>query len=195
MDGSPLYPLGHHPVRRNYTLDVTEELQPLSRSEHPVRYYYIDFGLSERFSPGTPSLVVGDVGRDAEVPELSSTVPYDGYKADIYALGNLFHKEVVQVRLRRLHIPRELNHRHCMQKYNNVDFLMDLIEPMKQREPVSRPPADELVSRFKEIRNRQGPLSYHWRLGSKSEPAYERMLNDTVAIAWEGISQLRKLVK
>ena len=77
--------------------DVATNLKPLSRMEHPVRYYYIDFGLSEHFAPGASSLVVGDVGRDAEVPELSSTTPYDGYKADIYALGNFFYKEFVQV--------------------------------------------------------------------------------------------------
>lgn len=97
MDGSPLYPQGHHPVRRNRTLDVVETVKPLSRMDHPVRYYYIDFGLSERLPPDGPSMVLGDVGRDAEVPELSSTIPYDGYKADIYALGNLFYKEIVQV--------------------------------------------------------------------------------------------------
>ena len=94
MDGSPLYPAGFHPMRRGFSQDVIDELKPLSRMEHPVRYYYIDFGLSERFSPGASSLVIGDVGRDDEVPELSSTVPYDGYKADIHALGNLFHKEL-----------------------------------------------------------------------------------------------------
>ncbi|RPD57825.1 hypothetical protein L226DRAFT_494930 [Lentinus tigrinus ALCF2SS1-7] len=176
MDGSPLYPRGHHPVHRSYSLDIINEVKPLPRADNPVRYYYIDFGLSERFSPGASSLVVGDVGRDAEVPELSSTVPYDGYKADIYALGNLFYKELVQ------------NH-------NNVDFLMELIEPMKQREPAARPSAHKLVSNFKEIRDRQSPSSYRWRLGSKSEPAYERMFNDTVAVAREGLSQLRRLVK
>ena len=72
---------------------------------------------------------------------------------------------------------------------------MDLVDPMKQREPALRPSAGELVSRFNDICNRQSPSSYRWRLGSKSEPAYERMFNDTVAVAWEGLSQLRKLVK
>ena len=32
-------------------------------------------------------------GRNDEVPELSSTVQYDGYKADILASGNLFYKD------------------------------------------------------------------------------------------------------
>ncbi|RDX48603.1 hypothetical protein OH76DRAFT_1404513 [Lentinus brumalis] len=176
MDGSQLYAGGFHPMRRGFSLDVIDELKPLSRADHPVRYYYIDFGLSERFAPGAPSLVVGDVGRDAEVPELSSTIPYDGYKADIHALGNLFHKEL------------EL-------KYHHVEFLRELVMHMKQRDPAARPPASELVTMFRQIRSRQPPTSYRWRLGSKSEPAYERVLNDTVAVAWEGLSQLKRLVR
>lgn len=98
MDGRALYPRGHHPIRKNRSLDTIEALTPLQRIDHPVRYFYVDFGLSVRFPPGSPTLVVGDVGRDAEVPELSSTVPYDPFKADIYALGNLFDKEFEQVR-------------------------------------------------------------------------------------------------
>lgn len=98
MDGRALYPRGHHPIRKNRSLDTIEVLTPLQRIDHPVRYFFVDFGLSVRFPPGSPTLVVGDVGRDAEVPELSSTVPYDPFKADIYALGNLFDKEFEQVR-------------------------------------------------------------------------------------------------
>ena len=97
MDASSLFPQGYHPVRRDHTPDVMEEVKPLSRMDHPVRYYYIDFGLSVRFPEGASPLVIGNVGRDAEVPELSSTALYDGYKADIYALGNLFSKEFEQV--------------------------------------------------------------------------------------------------
>ena len=72
-----------------------------------MRYYYIDFGLSVQFPPGAPTVTVGDVGRDTEVPELSATVPYDAFKVDIFALGNLFYKEFYQVspRLDHAHLP------------------------------------------------------------------------------------------
>ncbi len=98
MDARPLYPEGHHPVRQDYTPDGMYRISPLSRTDRPVRYYYIDFGLSVQFSKAASPYVVGDVGRDTEVPELSDTVAYDAFKVDIFALGNLFCKEFYQVR-------------------------------------------------------------------------------------------------
>lgn len=97
MDGRPLYPRGHHPIRRNYSVDAIYELSPLSRLDHPVRYYLIDFGISTRFPEGSSTYVTGLKGRDKEVPELSSDVPYDATKVDIFTLGNLFRQEFVQV--------------------------------------------------------------------------------------------------
>lgn len=97
MDGRSLYPNDHHPVRMDYSPDALYELHPLSRIDHPVRYYFIDFELSTRFLEGGSSYVLGRKGRDKEVPELSSTVPYDAFKVDIYSLGNLYDKEFLQV--------------------------------------------------------------------------------------------------
>ena len=97
MDARPLYPEGHHPVRRNYTPDSMHRISALSRADRPVRYYYIDFGLSTHFPPGTSPYVVGDIGRDRDVPELSDDVPYDAFKVDIYSLGNVYDQEFQQV--------------------------------------------------------------------------------------------------
>ena len=97
MDGRPLYPHGHHPVRRNRSIDGLYEATALSRTEHPVRYYYIDFDLSVRFAEGQPHLVLGDVGREDKVPELSADVPYDPFKVDVFILGNLFRQSFLQV--------------------------------------------------------------------------------------------------
>ncbi len=101
MDGRALYPGGYHPVRRNYTPDAMFNATPLTRTEQPVRYFYIDFGLSVMFSDGDPHYAVGDVGRDDKVPELSSDIPYDPFKVDIYALGNLYFKEFEEVRFEK----------------------------------------------------------------------------------------------
>ncbi|CDO77289.1 hypothetical protein BN946_scf184753.g39 [Trametes cinnabarina] len=120
-------------------------------------------------------MVVGDVGRDDEVPELSSTVPYDAFKADIYALGNLLDKEYEQ-------------------RYHRLEFLRPIIATMKQRQPELRLPADELVVLYKQILHTVNKNAPQWRLGLKSEGPYERMLNDTVAVARNGINNLKRYV-
>lgn len=105
MDGSPLYPGGHHPVRTEYTPDALYEVKPLPRAERSIKYYYIDFGLSSLIPEGSSPYVVGRAGRDKEVPELSSTVPYDAFKVDIYALGNMYYHEFEQVHMQVLTPP------------------------------------------------------------------------------------------
>ena len=42
--------------------------------------------------------MLGTDGLDSDVPELSSKVPYDAFKVDIFILGNLFRKELFLVR-------------------------------------------------------------------------------------------------
>ncbi|OSC97553.1 kinase-like protein [Trametes coccinea BRFM310] len=176
MDGRVLYPQGHHPVWRNRSPDAIHDLEPLHRIDHPVKYFYVDFGLSVRFSTGQSTLVVGDVGRDASVPELSRTVPYDAFKADIYALGTFFDKEFAQT-------------------YRYTEFLRPIINSMKQREPGLRPTANALVDAFEGIRETVNPADLRWRLAPKSEPVYERIFNDTVAVTRNSLSQLRRFVQ
>ncbi|KAI0669469.1 kinase-like domain-containing protein [Trametes maxima] len=176
MDGRALYPGGHHPIWRDRSLDAIEDLIPLPRSDNTVKYFYVDFGLSAQFPPGSSSFVIGDVGRDAEVPELSSTTPYDAFKADIYALGNLFHKELEQ-------------------QYHGLDCLRSLVGAMKQRDPELRPTADQLVTMFKDTRKTLTSSNLRWRIGSRSEPIYERLFNDTVAVTKDGLSRLGRFVR
>ncbi|KAI0629613.1 hypothetical protein C8Q77DRAFT_1065309 [Trametes polyzona] len=173
MDGSALYPGGHHPVRLDHTPDAIYTAVPLTRSERRVRYLYIDFGFSCHFPPGTSPYAVGDIGRDTEVPELSTTVPYDAFKVDIFALGNLYAKEFEE-------------------KYAGLQFLAPLIDAMKRLQPQARPPADQLLAQWMAIRDSLGQNTYRWRLSSKSEAPLGRMINDTVAVAWEGINNLKK---
>ncbi|OSD00975.1 kinase-like protein [Trametes coccinea BRFM310] len=175
MDAKALYPNGYHPVRLGYTPDTLYPVTALPRAGRKVRYFYIDFGLSARFPEGSSSYVLGDVGRHADVPELSKTVPYDAFKVDIYSLGNvylqLFEKE-----------------------FTNVEFLQSLIEMMRQQRPDQRPTADEALREWQKIRESLSESLFRWRLVPKAEPPIERVVNDTVALAWEGIHHLKKLV-
>ncbi|KAI0330378.1 kinase-like protein [Cubamyces sp. BRFM 1775] len=176
MDAASLYPGGHHPVRRHYTPDGLYEVTPLPRGDRSVTYLYVDFGLSSWFSGDAPPYVVGRVGRDKQAPELSSTVPYNAFKLDIFTLGNLYSQEFEQ-------------------RYNSMQFLVPLIDNMRQPRPESRPTAAQLLAQWEEIKADLKVSLFRWRLGPKTEPAVERVLNDTVAIAREGIYHLRKFVR
>ncbi|KAI0325870.1 hypothetical protein GY45DRAFT_1374426 [Cubamyces sp. BRFM 1775] len=148
MDGKALFPDGHHPVRLNYSPDAIYKVNPLPRAGRSIQYFYIDFGLA---------------------------FPYDAFKMDIFAPGNLYAKEFEQ-------------------KYNDMQFLIPMIERMKQRQPELRPTAEEVYNQWIEIRDSLNKNTSRWRLSPRSEAAIGRMLNDTVAVAWEGISHLKKYV-
>ncbi|KAI0776836.1 kinase-like domain-containing protein [Trametes elegans] len=175
MDAKPLYPEGHHPVRIGYTPDGIYPATPLPRAGRSVKYFYIDFGLSSRFSEGESSQVVGELGRDRDVPELSADLPYDAFKVDIFCLGNLYSKEFEQ-------------------KYQHMDFLLALIEPMTKLDPALRPTAEQAFRQWEKTRATIADYLLRWRLARKTEQALERVVNDTVAVAREGIYYLRKLV-
>ncbi|KAI0629583.1 kinase-like protein [Trametes polyzona] len=176
MDARPLYPHGHHPVRLGYTPDTLYPATALPRAGRGVKYYFIDFGLAQHFPKGASSLVVGDVGRDDAVPELSDTVPYDAFKVDIFTLGHLFATEF-------------------QEKYKNVDFLLPLIEPMTQRRPELRPTADQVLRKWTEQRATLNETFLRWRLAPRDEQPLSRVVNDTVAVAWEGVYRLKKFVR
>lgn len=99
MDASAMFPQGFHPMRELALPDVSGLAPILHRVDVPVRYYYIDFGISTRFATNQgPTLVLGTQGLDDEVPELSDTIPYDPFKTDIFIVGNLFRQQFLQVR-------------------------------------------------------------------------------------------------
>ncbi|KAI0364014.1 kinase-like protein [Pilatotrama ljubarskyi] len=175
MDGTPLYPEGYHPVRIHRAPDAIHDARPRARVEYPVKYFYIDFGLSVRFHAGASPRVTGKVGQFTDIPEMSSPAPYDAFKADVYALGRLFNHEFEQ-------------------KYTNVHFLKPIIEMMMQRQPDLRPSAAELLKIFRQMRATMEETTLRWRLVLRSEQPYERLFNDTVAVAKEGISNLKRMV-
>ncbi|OSD00970.1 kinase-like protein [Trametes coccinea BRFM310] len=175
MDAKAIYPGGHHPIRRGYTPDALYAVSPLPRAGHNVRYIYIDFDLSERFPEGGTTYVLGKVGRDVDLPEASNEVPYDAFKADVFSLGNVYTK-------------------FFERNFQNVEFLYSLIELMKQRRPEDRPTAEEALWEWKKIRATLSDSLFRWRLVPKTEAPMERVVNDTVAVAWEGVYRLKEFV-
>ena len=102
MDAAVMYPKGHHPAHPNFNSDLTAHATSIPRLGvwPPVKYYFVDYGISTHVQPGEHALVVGDFGIDQEVPELSRSVPYDPFKVDIFIIGNMFKKQLCEVSAR-----------------------------------------------------------------------------------------------
>ena len=89
-----MYPLGFHPVHEALLGDSTTFAPVIPRLEVGVKYYFVDYGISSYFPPGSQrELVLGIAGRDRDVPELSNSVPYDPFKVDIFTIGNVLRGE------------------------------------------------------------------------------------------------------
>jgi hypothetical protein len=111
MDATELIPDGFHPQFPSKTLDLSQKVNPLSRSalKVPIRYYFIDFSESSWFRSETSSeddgkparqpvdktlrrLVYGGDCQDPLIPELNSRKPYDPFIFDIGVLGDVFEE-------------------------------------------------------------------------------------------------------
>ena len=96
-DPRPLFPDMYHPVQRYRSRGWKGKAKYSTRTENPVRYYFIDFGISSWFQPeDTNRLVTGMFGLDRDVPELSNDIPYDPFKVDVFILGNCFRERFTQ---------------------------------------------------------------------------------------------------
>ena len=100
MDARRLIPKGFH-FSWQYSHDppfYLDDFKHTTRSAvAQVDYFFIDFGLSTRFSCYEQRrLVTGKGGQNKTVPELSHEFPYDPFKVDIYQLGGVF-QELIEV--------------------------------------------------------------------------------------------------
>jgi len=94
MDATHMFPQGFHPVDDILLHDLSGAAPVVPRLDVGVRYYFVDYGISSYFPPGSRrELVVGIAGRDQDVPELSNNVPYDPFKVDIFTIGNVLRGE------------------------------------------------------------------------------------------------------
>ena len=94
----PLYSELPHFVKKGKSYDFKRRISRFTRTERPVKYYYIDFGLSYKFSSEKDNLVRVAFGGDKSVPEYKDAkTPKDPYKIDVYCLGNLIKKDMIEV--------------------------------------------------------------------------------------------------
>ncbi|KAI0643711.1 hypothetical protein C8Q79DRAFT_1120662 [Trametes meyenii] len=146
MDATAMYPKGFHPIREGFLPDNSGQAPVLHRIDVPIKYYFIDFGISTRFSVNQqPRLVLGTQGLDDEVPELSDTVPYDPFRTDVFIIGNLFQQQFLQ-------------------RFSNARMLSSLVMRMVSKDPTRRPDAAEALREWKAIRRRVYRPQRFWRL-------------------------------
>ncbi|KAJ6496860.1 hypothetical protein DFH09DRAFT_945771 [Mycena vulgaris] len=158
MDGQHLFPHGFHPQYQDMKRDKFETPTHYTRTQRPVKYYIIDFGLSRKFQEGEVPRTYIIEGGDSSPPEfgtiqerLDSAIPHkllDSFPTDIYYLGNMIRRNYFDTA-----------------KFG-FEFMRPLVSDMVQDDPAKRPTIDEVVARFDEIR---AGLS-SWKLRSDSPP-------------------------
>jgi hypothetical protein len=101
MDGS-MYPDSWHPCRDYKTRDYSGDAEHYSRTQRPPKYYFIDFGISRRFSPDDKyPLAYPILGGDKSAPEFKKSADQcNPFPTDIYYLGNMIRQDFLQVSAR-----------------------------------------------------------------------------------------------
>jgi hypothetical protein len=101
FDPAPMYPDMYHPVKINKRVDFSGTAKHFTRTEHPPRYYLIDFGTSSRYEPDQlPVTEPVIVGGDYTCPEQQGDKRdklWDPFHTDIYFIGNLVREEFIEV--------------------------------------------------------------------------------------------------
>nr|VWO96976.1 Uncharacterized protein [Ganoderma boninense] len=161
MDPVPLFSERPHPIDLSRSYDFKRKTKQYTRTGHPTRYYYIDFGLSYRFSPqeGDP-LVPVTLGGDKSVPEYNDpSTPKDPYKIDVYCLGNLIREDM-------------------MGRASGLDFLRPLVDDMVDPDPARRPSMDEACMRLEELITSLPQRKLRSRVVYRSENPIARLYRD-----------------
>ncbi|TFY60108.1 hypothetical protein EVJ58_g5356 [Rhodofomes roseus] len=162
MDARPMYSEKlWHPWMSIYNRNFSGRAKHYSRTERPVNYLYIDFGLSRKYDPADcPPRELPILGGDKSVPEFQDDgydVPSDPFRTDIYYLGNLIRSTFLN-------------------RYHGFGFMEKLVADMVQDDPEKRPTIAEVETRFDEISRRM----WSWKLRSRLVRKGENILLSAV---------------
>ncbi|KAF8893552.1 kinase-like domain-containing protein [Infundibulicybe gibba] len=158
MDSTHLYREPVHPVNNLRTFDYRRRSRAFTRTERPVKYYLIDFGLSRHYKvdcrhPWVPP----GFGGDKTVPEFQGRLVVNPFRVDVYCIGN---------------IVRNLVHgqpQHGIPARRGFKFIEPLIADMVQDDPTRRPTMDEVILRFDEILSATSSWKLRSRFARKDE--------------------------
>lgn len=99
MDATPLYQYPPHPANETMRRDWKGPAHAFTRTERPVKYYFIDFGLSRRYSaherPPSEAIIQGG---SKDVPEHQGEATHcDPFPTDVWYLGDLIKTYLIDV--------------------------------------------------------------------------------------------------
>ncbi|KAL5530897.1 hypothetical protein ACEPAG_3773 [Sanghuangporus baumii] len=178
MDGANLYPRGFHPGASYLDYSGKRLASPRHRRNvRGIKYYFTDFGISSRFDDANnPRLVTGKDCQDKQLPELYQDEPYDPFLVDIFLLGNVFKRVLVE-------------------RYDALAFLAPLADTMTQREPKSRPTTQACMQLLDNLIRQQSPRSLLRLIISRDADRIKRFLCDVGSFKRELYSAVRDYMR
>ncbi|KAF7315847.1 Protein kinase domain-containing protein [Mycena indigotica] len=154
MDGARLFPHGFHPDHQHLKPDKYSDASHTTRTWIPVKYYFVDFGISRRYASAQregelwePIIRSGD----KSPPEHDGMVSADPFPTDVYLLGNFIKTQFIE------------GDGVISFGFHGFKFITALVQEMTQTEPTHRPTMDEVVVRFADIQKK----SSCWKLRSR----------------------------
>ncbi|EMD33669.1 hypothetical protein CERSUDRAFT_159918 [Gelatoporia subvermispora B] len=163
MDPEPMFPNFFHPTKQDRNRNFRGKAKYLSRTRRPPKYYIIDFGLSRKYPADDPApRELPIIGGDKSVPEHQDdkySDACDPFATDVYCLGNLIQKRLLQVG-----------------NYLGLDFIAPLIADMRDEDPQKRPLMSEVVQRFSDISSSLSIKTLRHRLIHAEEDAVSRFI-------------------
>ncbi|KAG5349244.1 hypothetical protein E4T56_gene5917 [Termitomyces sp. T112] len=142
-DGLMLFDSPPHPSERIMKRDFSDRApRPTTRTLRPIKYYFIDFGLSHNYQgEDPPYLRPAPWGGDWTVPEHQGPnfAPCDPFPVDVYCLGSVINYSYLDG-LKNIIVP-----------HKGFEFMRELVTDMVNIDPKKRPTMSEVVSRFDDI--------------------------------------------
>ncbi|OAX33044.1 hypothetical protein K503DRAFT_869802 [Rhizopogon vinicolor AM-OR11-026] len=159
MDAKDLYVEPYHPVKPGMKRDFSGHAKHYTRTQRPPKYYFIDFGLSRRYSADEDNPLEYPIfGGDKSVPEFQNNadVPLNPFPTDVYYLGNVIREEFLNTKV-------------------GFEFMKPLIDDMVQDDPYKRPKMNVVVERFDLIRQQLSTWKLRSRVAAKDEGLFKSL--------------------
>ncbi|KAG2367123.1 hypothetical protein BDR07DRAFT_1351562 [Suillus spraguei] len=159
MDAKDLCAEPYHPVVLHMKRDFSGHVSHYTRTQHPPKYYFIDFGLSRRYDASEENPLEYPIfGGDKSVPEFQNKVdvPMNPFPTDVYYLGNVVREQFLNTK-------------------KGFEFLKPLVDDMVQDDPHKRPTMEVVVERFESIRQQLSTWKLRSRIISQDEGPFEHL--------------------